>query len=429
MKEIENERRDWVIVVVILLLGLLFVFLAGGWALRFSSSWNLNADMGSGLDPNSDSLTRPSGFVEAIDPAILTPPVWLNSYLTEDAVIPTRIHLTATPTPMATSTRVLPTATNFPIGTATSTLVYLPPASTATLYPTNTKIPKPKPGLTATSTPVTPNPSADLQITKTDNATDYAPGISVRYIIVASNPSGPNAVSGAIVSDIFSSNLTGITWACVGSGGASCTASGSDNINDSTVNLPVGSSVTYTVNAAVIGSPSGLLSSIATINIPAATGVTDPNSSNNSASDSDLLIIANPIPSGSIGHLATSSYSDYQLGVPLVVGSGSHLVYYPQNSASPPMLNMDLVILQISDGRNWYTVFNWGDGVPDATDINPAECPSESDNCSITLPPTNSPGITITVNSVPNGTYPYIRIISPSDSGDGLDVNTITVVP
>jgi hypothetical protein len=90
---------------------------------------------------------------------------------------------------------------------------------------------------------------------------------------------------------------------------------------------------------------------------------------------------------------------------------------------------MDLVILQISDGRNWYTVFNWGDGVPDTTDINPTECPSEADNCPITIPPTNPPGITITVSGIPNGTYPYIRIISPADSGDGLDVNTITVLP
>ena len=428
MKVTEHERRDWIIVAIILLFGLLCVILAGQWALVFAPSWHLNADMGSKLGINL--VSRPDTVVEAIDPSILTQPVWMGLYLTPGASIPTRDHPTNTPSLPPTSTRVFVTNTIAPTETATSTFVYLPPTLITTSNPVFTKTPKPKPTSTATSTPITPTPLADLQITKNDNATNYAPGISVQYVIVASNPSGPSGVNAASVSDIFSSNLTSITWTCAGSGGASCAASGSGNINDSTVNLPIGSSATYTVNATVIGSPSGPLINTATVNIPAATGIADPNSSNDSATDTDSLIMANPMPSGSIGNLPTGSYSDYQLGTPLAVGSGSSLVYYPQYSAPAPTLEMDLVILQISDGSNWYTVFTWGDGVPDTnTDINPADCPSESDNCSITLPSTNSPGITINVGGIPNGTYPYIRIISPSDSGDGLDINTITIVP
>lgn len=439
MKEAEQERRDWIIVIIVLLVGLLCVSLAGGWALRFSPNWKLDADMGSNLDPDSGNLaSRPGGPVQAISASILTQPVWLNTFLTPGTAVPTRIHVTSTSAPLATSTSLPSVATEFITPTATNTLIYLPPASTPTSYPTNTKTPKTKSAPTATSipatltnTPVTPTPSADLQITNTDNAANYAAGISVQYVIVVSNPLGPNGVNGAVVSDTFSSNLTGIAWTCIGSGGASCTASGSGNINDSAVNLPVGSSVAYTVNAAVVGSPSGLLLNTATVNIPGASGTIDPNTSNNSATDTDSLIVANPIPSGSIGNLPTGSYSDYQFSTPLTVGSGSYLIYYPQYSAPSPTLQMDLVILQISDGKNWYTIFTWGDGAPDTnTDINPADCPSESDNCSITLPTTNSPGITINMNGVvPNGTYPYIRIISPSDSGDGVDVNTITVVP
>src|SRR5512133_236595 len=100
MKEIEHERRDWMIVAVILLFGLFCVILVGGWALRLSPSWTLNADMGSKLDPNSDYLTnRPINFVPAIDPSILTQPAWMAFYLTPGATIPTSIRSTNTPPP------------------------------------------------------------------------------------------------------------------------------------------------------------------------------------------------------------------------------------------------------------------------------------------------------------------------------------------
>ncbi|NJC95818.1 MAG: hypothetical protein FIB03_05680, partial [Anaerolineae bacterium] len=72
MKAPENDRRDWGIVIAILLLGFLCIILAAGWAVRFSPRWRLDASMESMLDPNSDFLTsRPSGFVEPIDPSLL----------------------------------------------------------------------------------------------------------------------------------------------------------------------------------------------------------------------------------------------------------------------------------------------------------------------------------------------------------------------
>jgi hypothetical protein len=41
-----------------------------------------------------------------------------------------------------------------------------------------------------------------------------------------------------------------------------------------------------------------------------------------------------------------------------------------------------------------------------------------------------STGIGIDLDGVvPPGTYPYIRIISPSDSGDGVDVDAIEILP
>ncbi len=439
MKEIEQERRDWMIVAVILLFGLFCVIFGGGWALRLSPSWKLDADMGSKLDPNSDYLTnRPIDFVEAIDPAILTQPVWLGFYLTPDADIPTRIRLTSTPTPLATSTRALPTATKFLTGTATKTLIYFPPTHTATSYPTNTKTPKPKaastPTATATSTPITPTPSADLQITKTDNISYYEAGGSTTYTIVVSN-NGPTDVSSATVTDNFPSQVSSATWTCVGTGGT-CTASSSGNIND-VVNLPAGSSVAYTVNASM-GSASGDMINTATV----SSSVTDPVLGNNTATDADQL--AFPLPYGNIGtapdgasqNIPTSSYLVIKSGTLLTIGSGQSLVYY-----LPPSLQIDSVILQIGDGNNWYTVFNWGDGSPDSnTNIpvplssppNPTTCAGEPDNCGIdTSFLYNSTGFTIDLDlaGIPSGSYSYIRIISPSDSGDGVDVDAIGSLP
>ena len=302
----------------------------------------------------------------------------------------------------------------------------------------------PSPGNnSATDTDTFVPPSADLQITKTDNATDYAANSSVQYSIVASNLLGPTNVVGATVTDNFSANLTGVTWTCSGSGGASCTAAGAGNIND-TVSLPVGGSVQYTVNATVVASPSGPLVNTATISVPA--GITDTNSGNNSATDTDQLIIASSFPYGNIGttpdgvaeNISSGTFVVLQFGTPLVVGSGQSLVYY-----LPPSLQVDAVILQVGDGSNWYTVFNWGNGAADGnTDVsvplpvppNPTDCAGEPDQCVIDSSLlTNSPGISINVNALPPGSYPYIRIISPANPPDtgnnGVNVDAITVLP
>ena len=398
--------------------------------------------MGSNLDPNSDFLTsRPVSLIGPIDPAILTNPAWINIFLTPGASLPTRTPLptstiTSIPSKASTLALIPPTQTTVP----TNTLVVIVVVPTNTKKnpppPPSTATPLPPPPFTATTVPPPP-PSANLGITKTDNATDYDAGISVQYIIVASN-AGPSGVTGATVTDNFSTNLTGVNWTCAGSGGASCTASGPGNINDSAVNLLVGTSVTYTVNATVIATPSGALTNTATVSIPAS--MTDPTPGNNTAMDTDQLVSASTFPAtltspdGITQNFGSGSFIDLKFGTALIVGShpSYDLVYYPDPAA--PTLQMDVVILQIGDGSNWYTIFNWGNGSPDAnTDINPTDCPGETDNCVITPPPTNPPGVSIDLDSVvPVGTYPYIRIISPSnppDSGDGVAIDAITILP
>jgi uncharacterized repeat protein (TIGR01451 family) len=125
--------------------------------------------------------------------------------------------------------------------------------------------------------------SADLSITKTDGVTTAVPGGSVTYTITASN-AGPDPVTGGTVTDTFPAILT-CTWTCVGAGGGTCTAAGSGSISD-TVNLPAGASVTYTATCAIAPSALYELSNTA---IVSGGAVSDPDSGNNSATDTDTL--------------------------------------------------------------------------------------------------------------------------------------------
>ena len=132
----------------------------------------------------------------------------------------------------------------------------------------------------------TVNVVADLSVTKTDGVASAVPGASTSYTIVVSN-NGPSSVTGASVSDLMPASIASDTYTAIQSGGASgFTASGSGNISD-TVNMPAGSTITYTVTATISASATGTLTNTATVSVPG--GVTDSNPANNSATDSDTL--------------------------------------------------------------------------------------------------------------------------------------------
>jgi uncharacterized repeat protein (TIGR01451 family) len=158
-------------------------------------------------------------------------------------------------------------------GSLTNTAAIAPPAGTT----------DPTPGNNSSTDSDTPNPEADLSVTKSDGATIYTPGGSTTYTIIVSN-AGPSAVIGATVVDNFPAAITSASWTCVGSGGGICTASGTGNISD-TVDLPANGSVTYTVTANISATATGNLTNTATITPPS--GTTDPVPSNNSSTDTD----------------------------------------------------------------------------------------------------------------------------------------------
>jgi uncharacterized repeat protein (TIGR01451 family) len=83
--------------------------------------------------------------------------------------------------------------------------------------------------------------------------------------------------------------FSGVTFTATQSGGATgFTAAGSGNIND-TVSMPVGSKITYKVTCKLSPAASGTVSNTATIT--SASGDTDPNMTNNSATDSDAITL------------------------------------------------------------------------------------------------------------------------------------------
>jgi uncharacterized repeat protein (TIGR01451 family)/uncharacterized repeat protein (TIGR02543 family) len=124
---------------------------------------------------------------------------------------------------------------------------------------------------------------ADLAISNSDGVAAVGWGAAVTYTIVASN-NGPNDVIGASITDSFPGQLTGVSWTCAGSG--TCTdASGLGDLN-TTADLPAGTSVTYTVSAIVVGG-AGTGQITSSVSIAAPIGVTDSDTSNNTAVDSD----------------------------------------------------------------------------------------------------------------------------------------------
>ena len=128
---------------------------------------------------------------------------------------------------------------------------------------------------------------ADLAITVTNGASTATPGALVTYVITATNL-GPNAVTGATVSDTFPPELGGVSWTCVALGGT-CPPGGFGDIAAS-VDLPVGTSVLFSVIGTLNPASVGVLANTASIAAPA--GVTDPAPGNNSATDADPILPA-----------------------------------------------------------------------------------------------------------------------------------------
>jgi hypothetical protein len=352
MKAVERGRNDWIVVLIILVIGFLCVLAAGQLALRFAPGWRLNTNMDSHLDPNSDFLThQPSGFIEAVDPSILTQPSWLNIFLTPGASF-----VTGTPFPMITRTPIAspePTTVSPMTNTAvvakspTSTFVYVPPTRTAVSNP----------AYTATST--------------------------------------------------------------------SAQAPTSQTTSTNTSIAPQTSTATATATATTTGTSTSTSTATATATVTSTLVITDPTPGE-----------IGTTPDGTVYNLPSGG--TLTLGINLVANGDSSfdLVYYELPGGSGILL--DWVIVEISNGSNWYTIFNWGNNVDDTnTNVysyissNP-QTPSEPDQRDIPSAALyGSTGIAMDIDGiVPAGTYSYIRFTAPPGDVDGhMEIDAIEILP
>jgi uncharacterized repeat protein (TIGR01451 family) len=130
-------------------------------------------------------------------------------------------------------------------------------------------------------------PSAGLSITKTDNATSQIPGTGVTYLIVVSN-AGPSQAPAAHVIDTLPASLLNASWTCASAAGAVCTNTNGAGSLDEVVSIPVGGSLTYTVNATIDPSALGVLENAASVD--PGVGVDNPETARARSTDTSLLI-------------------------------------------------------------------------------------------------------------------------------------------
>lgn len=135
-----------------------------------------------------------------------------------------------------------------------------------------------------------------------------------------------------------------------------------------------------------------------------------------------------------------SSGGSLTLGINLIAnGDGSFdLVYYERPSPGGTGIFLDWVIVEIGNGTNWYTIFNWGNNIADTNsnmDFNSLpnpQVPEETDQRDIpTSALYNGSGVAIDVDAiVPSGTYSYIRFTAPvGDADNQMEIDAVEVLP
>jgi uncharacterized repeat protein (TIGR01451 family) len=135
-------------------------------------------------------------------------------------------------------------------------------------------------------------PAVDVSVLKTTDTADTSgnvtAGDTVQYTVVVSNAaSATEAATGTAFTDDLASVLTNVSWTSTVSGGATGnTASGTGDISE-TLDLPAGSSVTYTITGELPTSATGTLDNTATATV--ASGLTDSDTTNNSDSVSNTI--------------------------------------------------------------------------------------------------------------------------------------------
>jgi hypothetical protein len=137
-------------------------------------------------------------------------------------------------------------------------------------------------------------PVADLEVSKADTLEAVIPGELTDYEIGLLNR-GPSPVTGARVLDLVPPELSDCSWSCVSSPGSSCAPSGTGGL-DELVDLEPGGWADYRLDCSAGPTPANVSN---TVSASPPAGVTDPDLSNNEATDLDLAG-AGRVPDGAL---------------------------------------------------------------------------------------------------------------------------------
>ena len=150
-------------------------------------------------------------------------------------------------------------------------------------------------------------PTADVAVTLAHNADYVQYGDTVSYVITVTNATG-SASATVQVLDMLPGGLINGAWTCTHTGAATCANGNGDTLGD-TIALPVGTQVQYVYSATVQAGAPELLANQVTA---AVTNVGDPNTGNNTASDTvEVVIFRDGFDNGATT-LALAPYSDSQ---------------------------------------------------------------------------------------------------------------------
>ncbi len=127
---------------------------------------------------------------------------------------------------------------------------------------------------------------SDLSITQTNFTDVLVDGQSVTYQIIVRNV-GPERVEGVIVKDVFPAALRDIRYTSEVSGDVQGNSPTGTSDVDDVVDMAADSSLTYTVDATVVGPVDEIVENIATITPPV--GTFDPDVTNNQSTDRDVI--------------------------------------------------------------------------------------------------------------------------------------------
>jgi uncharacterized repeat protein (TIGR01451 family)/fimbrial isopeptide formation D2 family protein len=155
-----------------------------------------------------------------------------------------------------------------------------------------TGVPDPNPADNESTTTAISSPVTDLAVTKTDGRATYVAGAPVTYTIVVTN-NGPSFARQASVIDTLDPTVIDVaaaTWTAVFSGtGSAGNASGSGSIGE-IIDLASGGTATYTITAPTLTTATKNL--VNTVTVATSNLSNDPNPSDNSATDTDTVVLA-----------------------------------------------------------------------------------------------------------------------------------------